>query len=1546
MKIRSLLILAIAVLWPLTATAQINFPIGVWSGWVDNDKAETVYRGADTCGINIINLCAAPEELQNRLSLLKSIGQKAMITAAWAGAGDSSVTRHNLMRLSGGVYRRQEDNNTYYGRADRTGYYKRFWLPEPDSQLLTRVGHYDGNAWACTTADTGYALFWDAESSAWHPNSSDYVKYRNHNCREPWQNMPWYYESERSYTVRFGLKYVGTNDGQPVCRIGVVSINEYLPIRRSDSVMVTLTTDSFPGSNIYKAFNVKFTRSRTDSTQWRDFVVYTYGSKDLYVDYVQVQDAVYDSLASQEYDIPIANIANTYSGLTAPNREAVFRYYLSDEPFRSQFESTRLMLRRLEQSAQDNGTATGMAQVAPCEPGSYGEDTAIYYDYINATSPTELSINLLPVFGNGVSLPQTRTPVDSGFGLQKQFDTMTVALAAAKHAAANAGIPLWVQTQSFGDYKVNPDSSLDTTILGEGVWRIPTPRELSCLVNLSLCYGATGIYYYVYVDGQVEYAAGGQQWYQMGLADHTGAHREPQWSAVKNLNTQIKTLAPGLLNLAWENAYRSVAPTGSFITAISDSFVQVGLFHAKENASDKYFYLVNRHCLPTDTLTVTVNVSNAEPFFICDVLTGQAVSLQLAAGTYVPFSYKLQPGEGRLFRIVPFTAQIKINQNATYTNFRFIQVDDPASSSLHSVDSVQITQKYYTKTVEDTSARPDFGTYFWETNTSAWLPYSTSFIQYLANSLNNNSNIFDLQFKIGGGKILTPKYSSQIFFNDVSPVNGAITINNNANYANTQTLNVKLSGTDLFPGLSQMRFAEAPFGNNSGYVNLVKNGCFEDTTDWIKQAANLDSGYAVISRSSVLGVPNYEDYGNYIAQEVPMPEAGQLVRLKADLYGKIDEIPAIQVYGIYNDTLEPRIKYYLNKNIYDAEFLFAGNTVLNDTFTFIPPTDGAIAKMMVLIGYPGIMAVQVPALATSIPPQPVILHSNIYVDNICLEPVELKTGAQPDAIPPIGSYIYDGWDYADTNYSLNCQLSDSDGTKRVYMQLSDLAGNISLCPGWSDDIVLDMTKPLVGVTSPVNMSYVNGTISIRGHAWDLHFANWVLEFKKNNTETWGQLSSGITPIHYKFPQTLCLWNTETISDGLYLLRQTGYDLAGNCKAETVYVYVANNTLPREAITADFALFNSLPVDGTVDAFGNIYATDTQDDKIWKFSPDGDSLLCFGYKYTCTDTLGLNHPKGIAVDDSGYIWITDCYQSKVKKYDGQGNYINTIGQHGNKAGEFNQPTGIAVKDSYIYVSDHLNNRVQVFNKAGGFVRQFGDNILKQPAGIAIREDGDGYLIYVSDSKNYRVAIFDTLGNMVDSLGAGLDLREPWDICFDYNNNLYIADVYNNRVVQLDAWGNKLLTFGIQGQEAGEFKLPQGLAISPDGKYVYVIDTHNDRIQRFKMFIDIGTGGPQLVGQRKKALMPLTYILGQSYPNPWKQTTSINYQIANAGNVSLKVYNTLGQVVKTMVNQNHLPGYYSVKWDGKDDNDRKVSSGIYFYRIVSGEFSDTKKMIVLK
>jgi hypothetical protein len=88
------------------------------------------------------------------------------------------------------------------------------------------------------------------------------------------------------------------------------------------------------------------------------------------------------------------------------------------------------------------------------------------------------------------------------------------------------------------------------------------------------------------------------------------------------------------------------------------------------------------------------------------------------------------------------------------------------------------------------------------------------------------------------------------------------------------------------------------------------------------------------------------------------------------------------------------------------------------------------------------------------------------------------------------------------------------------------------------------------------------------------------------------------------------------------------------------------------------------------------------------------------------------------------------------------------------------------------------------------------------------------------------------------------------------------------------------------------------------------------------------------------------LFQNAPNPFDQTTVINYQLPKAGRVSLKVYNVAGQLVRTLVDAVQNPGSYSVKWDGRDGNNLQVSNGVYVCRLQSGGFSQTGKMVVLR
>jgi len=86
--------------------------------------------------------------------------------------------------------------------------------------------------------------------------------------------------------------------------------------------------------------------------------------------------------------------------------------------------------------------------------------------------------------------------------------------------------------------------------------------------------------------------------------------------------------------------------------------------------------------------------------------------------------------------------------------------------------------------------------------------------------------------------------------------------------------------------------------------------------------------------------------------------------------------------------------------------------------------------------------------------------------------------------------------------------------------------------------------------------------------------------------------------------------------------------------------------------------------------------------------------------------------------------------------------------------------------------------------------------------------------------------------------------------------------------------------------------------------------------------------------------------QNVPNPFKQSTTINYQLTKPGLVSLKIYNIAGQTVKTLVNTVQTQGLYSVPWNGSDDDGMNVSNGVYFYRIQAGGMSQTRKMIILK
>ena len=89
------------------------------------------------------------------------------------------------------------------------------------------------------------------------------------------------------------------------------------------------------------------------------------------------------------------------------------------------------------------------------------------------------------------------------------------------------------------------------------------------------------------------------------------------------------------------------------------------------------------------------------------------------------------------------------------------------------------------------------------------------------------------------------------------------------------------------------------------------------------------------------------------------------------------------------------------------------------------------------------------------------------------------------------------------------------------------------------------------------------------------------------------------------------------------------------------------------------------------------------------------------------------------------------------------------------------------------------------------------------------------------------------------------------------------------------------------------------------------------------------------------IPNEYTLYRNYPNPFNSTTTISYQIPKAGLVTLKIYNALGKEVATAVEEFKPAGRYEFEFDGS-----ALPSGVYFYRIVAGNYTSVKKMILLK
>lgn len=117
---------------------------------------------------------------------------------------------------------------------------------------------------------------------------------------------------------------------------------------------------------------------------------------------------------------------------------------------------------------------------------------------------------------------------------------------------------------------------------------------------------------------------------------------------------------------------------------------------------------------------------------------------------------------------------------------------------------------------------------------------------------------------------------------------------------------------------------------------------------------------------------------------------------------------------------------------------------------------------------------------------------------------------------------------------------------------------------------------------------------------------------------------------------------------------------------------------------------------------------------------------------------------------------------------------------------------------------------------------------------------------------------------------------------------------------------------------------------------------------------GTDAVQMVeGSANKSValqnetgIPEGYALYQNHPNPFNPETEIRFQLPEANHVVVKIFNTVGEEIRTLVDAPYEAGYHRVRWDGKANNGKLVASGVYLYQLRAGNFSQVKKMSLLR
>lgn len=397
--------------------------------------------------------------------------------------------------------------------------------------------------------------------------------------------------------------------------------------------------------------------------------------------------------------------------------------------------------------------------------------------------------------------------------------------------------------------------------------------------------------------------------------------------------------------------------------------------------------------------------------------------------------------------------------------------------------------------------------------------------------------------------------------------------------------------------------------------------------------------------------------------------------------------------------------------------------------------------------------------------------------------------------------------------------------------------------------------------------------------------------------------------------------------------------------------VAAGTAPFAITTADFDQANGI----------DIAVTNRDSDNITVFLNDGSGNFTSGTSYVSNDepvAIGA----GLFSDDAYPDLIVTCYYSdsmSIYHNNGDGTFAAKIDYETEP-----EPLAIAIGDhdgggtTDVMVGTQYG--VQVFpGDGGGF---FGAPNLRETYD-AIREiwladfDGDSdmdiltlsddsmlTMTFLNDGSGYHPDSFTVLNNnrrYMSSLDvADIDQDGDLDLAFGYESD-YFINVMSNR-------GDGSFEYPVS-YAMPHYAAPACLTDLNGDSYPELVTatTHYSSADNDSIFIFWNNQEAfPLDVDDDPANLPAQFALAQNYPNPFNPATAIDFSLERQTNVRIEVFNILGQSLRTLINEEKPAGDHTIYWDGKDNTGQTVASGIYFYRMVAGDYSMTRKMLLLK